>query len=152
MRLLIKMLAHLAVPIVIGAFALLFFLIYNYHNIFFPIFGVFVLILIIGGAIYEFMNKGEDKKERQRKNTRDVKKILEEGKRHDKNPILYYREIIKSEKYRKTFDKKIKSKEYKKILKNLKRGKSSRSLLKLALKIRAQEPDIMKRVERLLGM
>ena len=37
-------------------------------------------------------------------------------------------------------------------MKNLKRGKSSRSLLKLALKIRAQEPDIMKRVERLLGM
>ena len=54
MRLLIKMLAHLAVPIVIGAFALLFFLIYNYHNIFLPIFGVFVLILIIGGIISEF--------------------------------------------------------------------------------------------------
>ena len=96
--------------------------------------------------------KAKSLKEKALKNTEDVKKILEEGKRHDKNPILYYREIIKSEKYRKTFDKKIKSKEYKKILKNLKRGKSSRSLLKLALKIRAQEPDIMKRVERLLGM
>ena len=96
--------------------------------------------------------KAKSLKEKALKNTEDVKKILEEGKRHDKNPILYYREIIKSEKYRKIFDKKIKSKEYKKILKNLKRGKSSRSLLKLALKIRAQEPDIMKRVERLLGM
>jgi len=96
--------------------------------------------------------KAKSLKEKALKNTEDVKKILEEGKRHDKNPILFYREIIKSEKYRKIFDKKIKSKEYKKILKNLKRGKSSRSLLKLALKIRAQEPDIMKRVERLLGM
>ena len=94
--------------------------------------------------------KAKSLKEKALKNTEDVKKILEEGKRHDKNPILFYREIIKSEKYRKIFDKKIKSKEYKKILKNLKRGKSSRSLLKLALKIRAQEPDIMKRVEELL--
>ena len=94
--------------------------------------------------------KAKSLKEKALKNTEDVKKILEEGKRHDKNPILYYREIIKSEKYRKIFDKKIKSKEYKKILKNLKRGKSSRSLLKLALKIRAQEPDIMKRAEELL--
>ncbi len=96
--------------------------------------------------------KAKSLKEKALKNTEDVKKILEEGKRYDKNPILYYREIIQREKYRKIFDKKIKSKEYKKILKNLKRGKSSRSLLKLALKIRAQEPDIMKRVERLLGM
>ena len=94
--------------------------------------------------------KAKSLKEKALKNTEDVKKILEEGKRHDKNPILFYREIIKSEKYRKIFDKKIKSKEYKKILKNLKGGKSSRSLLKLALKIRAQEPDIMKRVEELL--
>ena len=121
----------------------------NYHWI--------VVIIIAFWLLDKLRPDHENKKEKAKrlkeealKNTRDVKKILEEGKRHDKNPILYYREIIKSEKYRKTFDKKIKSKEYKKILKNLKRGKSSRSLLKLALKIRAQEPDIMKRAEELL--
>ena len=150
MRLLIKILAQLALPIVIGAFGLLFFLIYNYHNIFFPIFGVFVLILIIGGAIYEFMHKGEDEKERQRKNTRNVKRILKDGERYDKNPILYYREIIQSEKYRKIFDKKIKTKKYQKILKKpFKREKISKPLYDLAIKIRAKEPDIIKRVEEL---
>ena len=114
----------------------------NYHWI--------VVIIIAIWLLDKIRPDYENKKEKALKNTEDVKKILEEGKRHDKNPILFYREIIKSEKYRKIFDKKIKSKEYKKILKNLKRGKSSRSLLKLALKIRAQEPDIMKRVEELL--
>ena len=123
----------------------------NYHWIV----VIIIAIWLLDKLRPDYENKKEKAKslkEKALKNTEDVKKILEEGKRHDKNPILYYREIIKSEKYRKTFDKKIKSKEYKKILKNLKRGKSSRSLLKLALKIRAQEPDIMKRVERLLGM
>ena len=121
----------------------------NYHWIVVIIIAIWLLDKIRP----DYENKKEKAKrlkEKALKNTEDVKKILEEGKRHDKNPILYYREIIKSEKYRKIFDKKIKSKKYKKILKNLKRGKSSRSLLKLALKIRAQEPDIMKRVEELL--
>ena len=123
----------------------------NYHWIV----VIIIAIWLLDKLRPDYENKKEKAKrlkEEALKNTEDVKKLLEEGKRYDKNPILYYREIIQREKYRKIFDKKIKSKEYKKILKNLKRGKSSRSLLKLALKIRAQEPDIMKRVERLLGM
>ena len=121
----------------------------NYHWIV----VIIIAIWLLDKLRPDYENKKEKAKslkEKALKNTEDVKKILEEGKRHDKNPILFYREIIKSEKYRKIFDKKIKSKEYKKILKNLKRRKSSRSLLNLALKIRAQEPDIMKRAEELL--
>ena len=121
----------------------------NYHWIV----VIIIAIWLLDKLRPDYENKKEKAKrlkEEALKNTEDVKKILEEAKRHDKNPILFYREIIKSEKYRKIFDKKIKSKEYKKILKNLKRGKSSRSLLNLALKIRAQEPDIMKRAEELL--
>tara|TARA_B100000959_G_scaffold281811_1_gene346781 strand:- start:833 stop:1249 length:417 start_codon:yes stop_codon:yes gene_type:complete len=121
----------------------------NYHWIV----VIIIAIWLLDKLRPDYENKKEKAKrlkEEALKNTEDVKKILEEAKRHDKNPILFYREIIKSEKYRKIFDKKIKSKEYKKILKNLKRRKSSRSLLNLALKIRAQEPDIMKRAEELL--
>ena len=121
----------------------------NYHWIV----VIIIAIWLLDKLRPDYENKKEKAKrlkEEALKNTEDVKKILEEAKRHDKNPILFYREIIKSEKYRKIFDKKIKFKEYKKILKNLKRRKSSRSLLNLALKIRAQEPDIMKRAEELL--
>ena len=91
--------------------------------------------------------KAKSLKEKALKNTEDVKKILEEGKRHDKNPILFYREIIQSEKYRKIFDKMIKTKKYQKILKKpLKRSKLSKPLYNLAISIRAREPDMVKRV------
>ena len=65
----------------------------NYHWI--------VVIIIAFWLLDKLRPDHENKKEKALKNTEDVKKILEEGKRHDKNPILFYREIIKSEKYRK---------------------------------------------------
>ena len=143
-------LGHLFAWIVVALFGLIGFLIYKYSSSFFPIFGVFILIMIIVGGINSLSEEKENKKEKQRKNTEDVKRILEEGKRYDKNPILFYREIIQSEKYRKIFDKKIKAKKYQKILKKpLKRTKISRPLYDLAISIRAKEPDIVKRVEEL---
>tara|TARA_Y100000746_G_C15194715_1_gene322883 strand:- start:36 stop:449 length:414 start_codon:yes stop_codon:yes gene_type:complete len=125
--------------------------IYKYSDTFFPIFGVFVLILIILGGISSHYEDKENKKERQKKNSEDVKRILKDGERYTKNPILWYREIIQSEKYRKIFDKKIKAKKYQKILKKpIKRTPISKPLYDLALSIRAQEPDIQKEAEELL--
>ena len=150
MRWLTDILGNLFGFVVAALFGLIGFLIYKYSYTFFPIFGVIVLILIIVGGISTFDDEKEEKKERQRKNDEDVKKILEEGERHDKNPILFYREIIQSEKYRKIFDRKIKAKKYQKILKKpLKRLKLSGPLYDLAISIRAKEPDIVKRVEEL---
>tara|TARA_Y100001970_G_C14105071_1_gene787643 strand:- start:791 stop:1243 length:453 start_codon:yes stop_codon:yes gene_type:complete len=144
-------LGHLFAWIVVALFGLIGFLIYKYSSSFFPIFGVFILIMIIVGGINSLSEEKENKKEKQRKNTEDVKRILEEGKRYDKNPILFYREIIQSEKYRKIFDKKIKAKKYQKILKKpLKRARISMPLYNLAISIRALEPDIQKRTEELL--
>jgi len=71
MRLLIRMLSYLAVPILMGAFALLFFLIYKYHNVFLPLFGLFILILIIGGAVSDFITEKPFKKKKKKKKFKD---------------------------------------------------------------------------------
>jgi len=121
----------------------------NYHWIV----VIIIAIWLLDKLRPDYENKKEKAKrlkEEALKNTEDVKKLLEEGKRYDKNPILYYREIIQSEKYRKIFDRKIKAKKYQKILKKpLKRLKLSGPLYDLAISIRAKEPDIVKRVEEL---
>lgn len=71
MRFLFKILSYLAVPITMGAFALLFFLIYKYHNVFFPLFGLFILILIIGGAVSHFITEKPFKKKKKKKKFKD---------------------------------------------------------------------------------
>jgi len=143
-------LEHLLALALVALFGFIAFNIYKHSDTFFPIFGGIVLILIIAGGISSHYEEKENKKEKQKKNSEDVKRILKEGERYRKNPILWYREIIESEKYRKIFDRKIKAKKYQKILKkSLKRTKISRPLYNLAISIRAKEPDIVKRVEKL---
>lgn len=121
----------------------------NYHWIV----VIIIAIWLLDKLRPDYENKKEKAKrlkEKALKNTQDVKRILKDEERYDKNPILYYREIIQSEKYRKIFDRKIKAKKYQKILKKpLKRLKLSGPLYDLAISIRAKEPDIVKRVEEL---
>lgn len=95
--------------------------------------------------------KDERLKKKAEKNTAYVKKLLSDSKRYRKDPILYYRELIKDEKYRKIFDKRIKEPKYKKILqKPLKHDKLNNQLYKLAIEISSQQPDVVKRAEDLL--
>jgi lipopolysaccharide export LptBFGC system permease protein LptF len=110
--------------------------------------GNYHWIIIIIVAIW-FLDKlrpdYETKKEKEKrlkkeaeKNTAYVKKILNDGERYKKNPILYYREIIKDEKYRKIFDKRLKEKKYQKILqKPLEYGKLNYDLHHLAIEVSA---------------
>ena len=85
------------------------------------------------------------------KNTEEVNRILKDGERYRKNPILFYREIIKEEKYRKIFDEKLKQKKYQQILlKPLVHGKINKDLYDLAIKVAAKQPDIIKRAEELI--
>ena len=123
--------------------------------------GNYHWIIIIIVAIW-FLDKlrpdYETKKEKEKrlnkeaeKNTAYVKKILNDGERYKKNPILYYREIIKDEKYRKIFDKRLKEKKYQKILQNpLYYGKLNYDLHHLAIEVSAQQPDVMRRAKELL--
>ena len=123
--------------------------------------GNYHWIIIIIVAIW-FLDKlrpdYETKKEKEKrlkkeaeKNTAYVKKILNDGERYKKNPILYYREIIKVEKYRKIFDKRLKEKKYQKILqKPLEYGKLNYDLHHLAIEVSAQQPDVIRRAKELL--
>ena len=98
----------------------------------------------------EKRKRGKIKKEAA-KNTAEVKRILKDGERYRKNPILYYREIIKEEKYRKIFDEKLKQKKYQQILlKSLVHGKLNKDLYHLAIKVAAKQPDIIRRSEELI--
>ena len=95
--------------------------------------------------------KEERLKKKAAKNTAEVKRILKDGERYRKNPILYYREIIKDEKYRKIFDEKLKQKKYQQILlKPLVHGKLNKDLYHLAIKVSAKQPDIIRRAEELM--
>ena len=123
--------------------------------------GNYHWIIIIIVAIW-FLDKlrpdYETKKEKEKrlkkeaeKNTAYVKKILNDGDRYKKNPILYYREIIKDEKYRKIFDKRLKEKKYQKILqKPLEYGKLNYDFHHLAIEVSAQQPDVIRRAKELL--
>ena len=123
--------------------------------------GNYHWIIIIIVAIW-FLDKlrpdYETKKEKEKrlkkeaeKNTAYVKKILNDSERYKKNPILYYREIIKDEKYRKIFDKRLKEKKYQKILqKPLEYGKLNYDLHHLAIEVSAQQPDVIRRAKELL--
>ena len=123
--------------------------------------GNYHWIIIIIVAIW-FLDKlrpdYETKKEKEKrlkkeaeKNTAYVKKILNDGERYKKNPILYYREIIKDEKYRKIFDKRLKEKKYQKILqKPLEYGKLNYDLHHLAIEVSAQQPDVIRGAKELL--
>ena len=78
MRWLADILGHLFGFLVVGIFGLLFFLIYKYHNVFLPIFGLFVLILIIAGIISEFNIYKSLKKKKPKKKFRDFIESLPE--------------------------------------------------------------------------
>jgi len=101
---------------------------------------------------YETKKQKEERlKKEAAKNTAEVKRILKDGERYRKNPILYYRENIKDEKYRKIFDEKLKQKKYQQILlKPLVHGKLNKDLYHLAIKVSAKQPDIIKRAEELM--
>jgi hypothetical protein len=122
----------------------------NYH-------WIIIIALIIW--LLSFLSPDrETKKEKEKrlkkeaaKNTEEVNRILKDGERYRKNPILFYREIIKEEKYRKIFDEKLKQKKYQQILlKPLVHGKLNKDLYNLAIKVAAKQPDIIRRAEELM--
>ena len=122
----------------------------NYH-------WIIIIALIIW--LLSFLSPDrETKKEKEKrlkkeaaKNTEEVNRILKDGERYRKNPILFYREIIKEEKYRKIFDEKLKQKKYQQILlKPLVHGKINKDLYDLAIIVAAKQPDIIKRAEELM--
>ena len=122
----------------------------NYHWII--IIALIIWLLSFLSPDYETKKQKEERlKKEAAKNTAEVKRILKDGERYKKNPILYYREIIKEEKYRKIFDEKLKQKKYQKILlKPLEYGKLNKALYDLAIKVAAKQPDIIKRAEKLM--
>lgn len=122
----------------------------NYHWII--IIALIIWLLSFLSPDYETKKQKEERlKKEAAKNTDEVNRILKDGKRYRKNPILYYREIIKDEKYRKIFDEKLKQKKYQQILlKPLVHGKLNKDLYHLAIKVSAKQPDIIKRAEELM--
>ena len=122
----------------------------NYHWII--IIALIIWLLSFLSPDYETKKQKEERlKKEAAKNTAEVKRILKDGERYKKNPILYYREIIKEEKYRKIFDEKLKQKKYQQILlKPLVHGKLNKDLYHLAIKVSAKQPDIIKRAEELM--
>jgi len=122
----------------------------NYHWII--IIALIIWLLSFLSPDYETKKQKEERlKKEAAKNTAEVKRILKDGERYRKNPILYYREIIKDEKYRKIFDEKLKQKKYQQILlKPLVHGKLNKDLYHLAIKVSAKQPDIIKRAEELM--
>ena len=122
----------------------------NYHWII--IIAVIIWLLSFLSPDYETKKQKEKRlKKEAAKNTEEVNRILKDGERYRKNPILYYREIIKDEKYRKIFDEKLKQKKYQQILlKPLVHGKLNKDLYHLAIKVSAKQPDIIKRAEELM--
>ena len=123
----------------------------NYHWII--IIPVIIWLLSFLTPDYETKKQKEERlKKEAAKNTEEVNRILKDGERYRKNPILYYREIIKDEKYRKIFDEKIKQKKYQQILlKPLVHGKLNKDLYHLAIKVSTKQPDIIKRAEELMN-
>ena len=122
----------------------------NYHWII--IIAVIIWLLSFLSPDYETKKQKEKRlKKEAAKNTEEVNRILKDGERHKKNPILFYREIIKEEKYRKIFDEKLKQKKYQQILlKPLVHGKLNKDLYNLAIKVAAKQPDIIRRAEELM--
>ena len=122
----------------------------NYHWII-----IIALIIWLLSFLSPDHETKKEKKERLKKeaakNTEEVNRILKDGERYRKNPILFYREIIKEEKYRKIFDEKLKQKKYQQILlKPLVHGKLNKDLYDLAIKVAAKQPDIIRRAEELM--
>ena len=122
----------------------------NYHWII--IIAVIIWLLSFLSPDYETKKQKEKRlKKEAAKNTEEVNRILKDGERYRKNPILFYREIIKEEKYRKIFDEKLKQKKYQQILlKPLVHGKLNKDLYDLAFKVAAKQPDIIRRAEELM--
>ena len=122
----------------------------NYHWII--IIAVIIWLLSFLSPDYETKKQKEKRlKKEAAKNTEEVNRILKDGERYKKNPILFYREIIKEEKYRKIFDEKLKQKKYQQILlKPLVHGKLNKDLYNLAIKVAAKQPDIIRRAEELM--
>ena len=122
----------------------------NYHWII--IIAVIIWLLSFLSPDYETKKQKEKRlKKEDAKNTEEVNRILKDGERYKKNPILFYREIIKEEKYRKIFDEKLKQKKYQQILlKPLVHGKLNKDLYNLAIKVAAKQPDIIRRAEELM--
>ena len=122
----------------------------NYHWII--IIAVIIWLLSFLSPDYETKKQKEKRlKKEAAKNTEEVNRILKDGERYKKNPILFYREIIKEEKYRKIFDEKLKQKKYQQILlKPLVHGKLNKDLYNLAIKVAAKQPDIIRRAEDLM--
>jgi hypothetical protein len=122
----------------------------NYHWI--VIIALIIWLLSFLSPDYETKKEKEKRlKKEAAKNTEEVNRILKDGERYRKNPILFYREIIKEEKYRKIFDEKLKQKKYQQILlKPLVHGKINKDLYDLAIKVAAKQPDIIKRAEELI--
>ena len=122
----------------------------NYHWI--VIIALIIWLLSFLSPDYETKKEKEKRlKKEAAKNTEEVNRILKDGERYRKNPILFYREIIKEEKYRKIFDEKLKQKKYQQILlKPLLHGKINKDLYDLAIKVAAKQPDIIKRAEELI--
>ena len=122
----------------------------NYHWI--VIIALIIWLLSFLSPDYETKKEKEKRlKKEAAKNTEEVNRILKDGERYRKNPILFYREIIKEEKYRKIFDEKLKQKKYQQILlKPLVHGKINKDLYDLAIKVAAKQPDIIKRAEELM--
>ena len=122
----------------------------NYHWII-----IIALIVWLSSFLSPDHETKKEKEERLKKeaakSTAEVKRILKDSERYRKNPILYYREIIKDEKYRKIFDEKLKQKKYQQILlKPLVHGKLNKDLYHLAIKVSAKQPDTIKRAEELM--
>ena len=122
----------------------------NYHWII--IIAVIIWLLSFLSPDYETKKQKEKRlKKEAAKNTEEVNRILKDGERYKKNTILFYREIIKEEKYRKIFDEKLKQKKYQQILlKPLVHGKLNKDLYNLAIKVAAKQPDIIRRAEELM--
>ena len=122
----------------------------NYHWI--VIIALIIWLLSFLSPDYETKKEKEKRlKKEAAKNTEEVNRILKDGERYRKNPILFYREIIKEEKYRKIFDEKLKQKKYQQILlKPLVHGKLNKDLYNLAIKVAAKQPDIIRRAEELM--
>lgn len=107
-----------------------------------------VILTIIGiGMYYSDKEDKEKQKLQQLKTSKEVEAILKNSQLYSKDPILRYRDMITTEKYKNIFDKTVSSKKYEKILNSLKKNPINGELLHLAMKLRSKEPDIQKKVE-----
>jgi hypothetical protein len=109
-----------------------------------------IVLAILWGMYRSYIEQEKEEDLAKNRTSKGAQKILDNIKLYSKKPHLRYRDMITTNDLQKEFDKQLKKPKYQKILKNLKPDEISNDLLNLAMKIQSQDPDIQKKVDKIL--